>query len=144
MADERYEIAPGGRTKSWIDLESAQNFVRPPLYKYIEEYASRVFAEKPRGQKYDTRWELLQDSSLQEFICPWCGKPVKCDLWISLNNSTHLAYSLCPEEDEFLEQLSVICHNHQVYSGKRIIFEMSNDLWDIYMDKKEDVMGVHT
>ena len=79
-----------------------------------------------------------------EFICPWCGTPVKCDSWIPLNGSTHLAHGLCPEGDEFLVQLSVVCHNHRAYSGKRIIFEMSDDLWDIYMDKKEAVMGVHT
>lgn len=114
------------------------------LDQYIEEYASRVFAEKPSGKKYETRRELLQDSSLQEFVCPWCGKPVKCDPWISFNGSTHLAYGLCPEGDELLVQLSVVCHNHQAYSGKRILFEMSDDLWDIYMDKKEAVMGVNT
>ena len=29
------------------------------LDKYIEEYASRVFAEKPSGKEYETRRELL-------------------------------------------------------------------------------------
>jgi len=114
------------------------------LNQYIDEYTSKVFAEKPSGKKYGTRRELLRAQSLLEFFCPWCGKSVKCDQWISLSGSTHLAYGACPDGDEFLLQLSVIHHEHRMYSAKRIIFEMSDDLWDIYMDKKEAVLGVHT
>jgi len=114
------------------------------LDQYIDEYTSKVFAEKPSGKKYGTRRELLRAQSLLEFFCPWCGKSVKCDQWISLSGSTHLAYGACPDGDEFLLQLSVIHHEHRMYSAKRIIFEMSDDLWDIYMDKKEAVLGVHT
>lgn len=107
------------------------------LEEYLEEYTSKVFAEKPSGQKYENRREILRDSSLSEFFCPWCGKPVKCDRWLSLSGNTHIAYGMCPDGDEFLVQLSIIYHGKHVYSTKRIIFEMSDDLWDIYMDKKE-------
>ena len=52
-------------------------------------------------------------------------------------------YGACPDGDEFLIQLSVVHHERRVYSAKRIIFEMSDDLWDIYMDKKDAVLGVN-
>ena len=107
------------------------------LEEYLEEYTSKVFAEKPSGKKYENRGEILRDSSLSEFFCPWCGKPVKCERWLSLSGSTHIAYGRCPDGDEFLVQLSVVYHKKNEYSTKRIIFEMSDDLWDIYMDKKE-------
>ena len=54
-----------------------------------------------------------------------------------MSGNTHIAYGMCPDGDEFLVQLSIIYHGKHVYSTKRIIFEMSDDLWDIYMDKKE-------
>lgn len=60
-----------------------------------------------------------------------------CEPWISLGGNTHVAYGVCPDGDEFLVQLSVVYHQRREYSTKRIIFEMSDDLWDIYMDKKE-------
>lgn len=113
------------------------------LDQYIAEYTSKVFAERPSGKKYENRRQLLKDPALLEFFCPWCGKPVKCDRWISLSGSTHLAYGVCPDGDEFLIQLSVAHHERRVYSAKRIIFEMSDDLWDIYMDKKEAILGVN-
>ncbi len=113
------------------------------LDQYIEEYTSKVFAEKPSGKKYENRRQLLKDPSLLEFFCPWCGKTVKCDRWISLSGCTHLAYGVCPDGDEFLIQLSIVRHERHLYSAKRIIFEMSDDLWDIYMDKKEAILGVN-
>ncbi|MBQ5660309.1 MAG: exonuclease domain-containing protein [Lachnospiraceae bacterium] len=107
------------------------------LEEYLHEYTSKVFAEKPTGTRYETRKQILSDPSLSEFYCPWCGKPIKCEPWISLGGNTHVAYGVCSDGDEFLVQLSVVYHQRREYSTKRIIFEMSDDLWDIYMDKKE-------
>jgi DNA polymerase III epsilon subunit-like protein len=107
------------------------------LEEYLHEYTSKVFAEKPTGTRYETRKQILSDPSLSEFYCPWCGKSIKCEPWISLGGNTHVAYGVCPDGDEFLVQLSVVYHQRREYSTKRIIFEMSDDLWDIYMDKKE-------
>lgn len=110
------------------------------LEDYLHEYTSKVFAERPTGTRYETRKQILVDPSLSEFYCPWCGQPVKCESWISLGGNTHVAYGVCPDGDEFLVQLSVVYHRKGEYSTKRIIFEMSDDLWDIYMDKK-DALG---
>ena len=54
-----------------------------------------------------------------------------------------IAYGVCPDGDEFMVQLSVSFHHRGVYSVKRMIFEMSDDLWDIYMDKKDALVGVN-
>lgn len=113
------------------------------LDRYIGEYASKVFAEKPNGKKYDSRKEIFQDPFLLEFYCPWCGQPVKCEPWLAVYGGAPIAYGICPDGDEFLVQLSISRHPQGEYSAKRMIFEMSDDLWDIYMDKKEALLGIH-
>ena len=50
-----------------------------------------------------------------------------------------MAYGRCPEGDEFLAQLSVVFHGKGQYCAKRIIFELSDDLWDIYLDRKDQL-----
>lgn len=111
------------------------------LDQYLDEYTSKVFAEKPSKAIYESKRQILADPSLQQFFCPWCGQPVKCEPWVSSGGNIHLGYGMCPDGDEFLVQLSTIYHQRRTYSTKRIIFEMSDDLWDIYMDKKE-ALGV--
>lgn len=111
------------------------------LDQYIGEYASKVFAEKPSGKLYETRHQVLTDPDLKKFFCPWCGQPVCCESWVSLSGSTHWGYACCPDGDEFLVQVSIVHNGKRSFSTKRIIFEMSDDLWDIYMDKKE-ALGV--
>ena len=111
------------------------------LDQYLGEYTSKVFAEKPSGISYEKRRHVLNDLELRKFICPWCGKPVQCEPWVSLSGVTHLGYGMCPDGDEFLVQLSIVHNGKGEFSTKRIIFEMSDDLWDIYMDKKE-LLGV--
>jgi hypothetical protein len=40
-----------------------------------------------------------------------------------------------------LVQLFPMTHNREQHSAKRVIFELTDDLWDIYLDKKETVQG---
>lgn len=112
------------------------------LEQYLGEYTSKVFAEKPSGKRYASRREILNDAALLEFYCPWCGQAAKCEPWLSLSGSAPMAYGICPDGDEFLVQLSIVYHQRGEYSAKRMIFEMSDDLWDIYMDKKDALLGV--
>jgi inhibitor of KinA sporulation pathway (predicted exonuclease) len=111
------------------------------LENYIGEYTSRIFAEPPSGRIYETRYQILSDPQLKQFTCPWCGRPVSCEPWVSLSGSTHWGYGMCSEGDEFLVELGVVHQGRREFSVKRLIFEMSDDLWDIYMDKKE-ALGV--
>lgn len=113
------------------------------LDQYLGEYTSRIFAEKPTGKRYSSRREIFNDSSLLEFDCPWCGQAVKCEPWLALSGGPPLAYGVCPDGDEFLVQLTVILHRRGEHSVKRMIFEMSDDLWDIYMDKKDALLGAN-
>ena len=126
-------------------LHDARNTVKIcnhlELEEYLGEYTSKVFAEKPSGKRYSCRREVFSDASLLEFYCPWCGQQVKCEPWLALSGGAPIAYGVCPDGDEFLVQLSIACHQRGEYSAKRIIFEMSDDLWDIYMDKKEALVG---
>ena len=112
------------------------------LDEYLDEYTSKVFAEKPSGKRYACRKDIFTDPALLEFCCPWCGKPVKCEPWLALSGGAPITYGACPDGDEFLFHLSTVCYQRDEYSAKRMIFEMSDDLWDVYMDKKEAVLGV--
>lgn len=111
------------------------------LEQYLGEYVSRVFAEHPNGKAYESHKDVLADASLQTFPCPWCGEAITCEPWVSNRFGTHIACATCPEGDEFLVQLSIQKHSNTEYYATRLFFEMSDDLWDIYMDRKE-ALGV--
>ena len=110
------------------------------LEQYLGEYTGKVFGEKPNGIFYESKQEVLTDPALGQFLCPWCGQPVQCEPWVSVRN-THYGYGICPDEDEFLIELTCVYHRPNVFSAKRILFELSDDLWDMYMDQKE-ALGV--
>lgn len=111
------------------------------LEQYIGEYTSRLFAERPNGKRYATRRDIYADPSLLEFHCPWCGQMVKCEPWLTQYGGQPMTFGVCPEGDDFLLQLSILRHKNGEYSVKRMIFEMSDDLWEIYMDKKEALLA---
>ena len=89
-------------------------------------------------------------SCVQFFAIPWtiANKALlsmgfsrqECEPWVSVRN-THYGYGICPDEDEFLIELTCVYHRPNVFSAKRILFELSDDLWDMYMDQKE-ALGV--
>ena len=43
----------------------------------------------------------------------------------------------CPEGDEFFVQLQVRKHTDGTFRIQRLFFEMSDDLWEIYQEKKD-------
>lgn len=112
------------------------------LESYLGEYTGRVFGLVPLDTHYESRREMLSDPKLQVFSCPWCGGEVKCESWIHYGHSTFVTYGLCPEEDEFLVQLFPAYHAREALTAKRLVFELTDDLWDIYLDKKETAQGV--
>ena len=106
------------------------------LDEYLEEYGAQVFAEQPLPQVYSDHREALNDPALAEYTCPWCGQPLALDPWIR-GERCYMACGVCPEEDEFLIQLTLTRQRPDAYRARRLVYEMSDDLWDIYMDHKE-------
>lgn len=110
---------------------------RLELREYLHEYTFLPFGQPPDPTVYETAKEALDTPSLLTFPCPWCGQAVSCEPWINCGNNNYMSYGLCPEEDEFILRLLLQRHNRNQYRARRMIMEMSDDLWDIYMDQKE-------
>ena len=111
------------------------------LEEYLDEYTSRVFAEMPNDQSFDSQQSVLQDPDLLRFPCPWCGKAVTCEGWIHDWKQNYVSYGRDEEGDEFYVTLSVSRLSDGTFRAKRIFQEMSDDLWEQYQDKKE-ALGV--
>lgn len=107
------------------------------LDQYIGEYISNVFPQAPDGVYYATKQEILLDESLRQITCPLCGQRIQCEPWVPSGRNTMFAYGICDEEDEYLLELSITHHGDGRFAARRILFELSDDLWDIYMDRKD-------
>ena len=122
-------------------LNDAHNTVKVcahlDLDVYLDEYASKVFGEQPNGVVYESRKEVMETPDLREFSCPWCGQVIQCDEWIPSGHGPHWGYCMCPEGDEFLIELSIYSPHKNSFCAKRVFRELSDDLWDIYMERKE-------
>lgn len=122
-------------------LNDARNTVKVcdhlDLEQYLGEYISAVYAFLPDPTQYETKQQIMAEDTLLEFTCPICSQAVRGQCWIPSGRNSHFAYGLCPEEDEFLLELTVVNRPERTFSTKRLLFEMSDDLWDIYMDRKE-------
>lgn len=111
------------------------------LEEYLDEYASRVFAEAPNDRSFDSQQAALQDARLLHFPCPWCGKDVTCGGWIHGWKQDYIGYGQDAEGDEFYVTLTLSKLPDGTYRAKRIFQEMSDDLWEQYQDRKE-LLGV--
>lgn len=120
-------------------LHDARNTVKVcghlDLEDYIDEYTGRVFSEKPSVRRYGSTREVLEDETLASFPCPWCGGPVSCEPWVSYFPGTHIAMGICPEGDEFLVDLQTERHGTAGYYARRLFYEMSDDLWEIWQER---------
>lgn len=110
---------------------------RLDLREYLHEYTFQPFGQPPDPTVYETAKDALDAPALLTFPCPWCGQSVKCEPWISCGNNNFMTYGLCPEEDEFILRMVLQRHNRDRFQVRRMIMELSDDLWDIYMDRKE-------
>lgn len=107
------------------------------LDQYIGEYISHVFPQTPDGIGYETKQEILLNESLRQYTCPMCGQTVQCEPWVPSGRNTQLAYGICDEDDEFLLELAISHQRDGRFTAKRILFGLSDDLWDVYLDRKE-------
>ena len=111
------------------------------LESYLDEYASRVFAEAPGSHSYESTQAALQDASLLRFPCPWCGDTVSCEPWIHSWKQDYVSYGKDEAGDEFYVTLTVSHLPDGSCRCKRIFQEMSDDLWEQYQDRKA-LLGV--
>ena len=106
------------------------------LEVYLEEYGAKVFAEQNLPQVYQDHRDALNDPRLVQYACPWCGGALEMEPWIR-GERCYMTCGTCPEGDEFLVQLFLTRQPGDTYRARRLVYEMSDDLWDIYMDRKE-------
>ena len=103
---------------------------------YLEEYGAKAFDLPTPAVSCPSAEILKKEESLQIFDCPWCGAPVQCEPWVSWGSWCSAALGTCEEGDEFFVELSVIRHRSNDFRARRMIYEMSDDLWELYQDRK--------
>lgn len=139
--DAALEVLGVQGEKAHDALHDAKNTVKVcdhlELESYIEEYGARVFAEPPDLTVYETRQDLLSAKAVTAFRCPWCGEETETEGWVPLNGHRFMSMGVCGEEDEFLLIVSVLRCPEGGFQASRLLYEMSDDLWEQYQDKLE-------
>lgn len=105
------------------------------LAEYGDEYVSRAFAEAPLLAGYETRNAALAAPELRAFRCPWCGAEITAEPWLSMDHDEYISMGTCEEGDEILISMELIPASD--LRPRRLFYEMSTDLWDIYSARKE-------
>ena len=136
--DKAIEVLGESGDRAHDALHDARNTVRVcdhlDLETYIDEYGSQVFAEPVKSPVYDTTADILHDRKNAEFTCPWCGETVTVEGWLPMNGHRFMGMGSCGEEDEFILYLNIY-RSPEGYQVSRVLYEMSDDLWDRYQDK---------
>lgn len=107
------------------------------LEVYLEEYGAKAFAPEIANTAYESAEALRGDEALSGFPCPWCGAAVSCEPWLYWEKNTWTSLGACEEGDEFFVELSVMRHTARDFRARRLIYEMSDDLWELYQARKE-------
>lgn len=102
------------------------------LDEYGGEYVSRAFAEPPIKTVYESPKAALGDEALRQYTCPWCGEQVTAGPWVHFDREETMASGQCSEGDEILISMELIRTAPNQFHPRRILYEMSDDLWDLY------------
>lgn len=105
------------------------------LEEYLSEYGAKVFVPQPYCRRFDSREEALESQWMPS--CPWCEEAVAWENWMSWDHGTLAAAGFCDQEDEFLALLDCAKAHTEDFYAKVLVYEMSDDLWDLYQDRKE-------
>lgn len=121
-------------------LHDAKNTAKICAYldldQYLEEYAAPAHALPPYAKTYTSIHDALHDDEIKCFPCPFCGGEIRCETWVAQDSHTFINYGDCPEEcDEFLLQLRFHKHYRGEYYASRLLYGLSDDLWEIYQDR---------
>lgn len=105
---------------------------------YLDRYLTRMFVDLEELPVYEDSRELREEPRLNTFMCPWCGSEVSCEDWIPGVHHKLMTYGSCAEGDEFL----VLLDEQNIGKGiraKRTIYDMSDDFWERYCERKEEL-----
>lgn len=107
------------------------------LEEYGGEYVSRAFAELPLKAVYESPRAAVSDEALRQYRCPWCGELVTAEAWLRPEREEYLAKGCCSEGDEILLTMELTRTGPTRFHPRRILYEMSDDLWEIYTQQEE-------
>ena len=114
---------------------------RVDIPMFVDEYhLSYVEYEKEKlsgimdGKAYSNIEELLKDESFASMICPFCGEKIAFGETVFYSEKSYFRYGKCKEGDEFLGRYRINRQHDETLLGKRLIYEMTDLLWDEYQD----------
>lgn len=116
-----------------IDLAGCIEEYRTAYVGYAEDRRNGLVA----GKIYEDLDTALSDDTVTTLTCPWCGERIPFNLTAG-KGSTLLGYARCAEGDEFFATIQYCRHTGNTCKVKRTVYEMSDDLWDIYCQAKAD------
>lgn len=111
------------------------------LAEYGGEYVSRAFAENPILTVYASPRAALDAPELRQYTCPWCGETVTASSFLRFDREEFAASGQCSEGDEILVTMELTRTAPDKYHPRRILYEMSDDLWDLFCQKQDGHMG---
>ena len=111
------------------------------LEDYGGEYVSRAFAEAPILTVYESPRVVLADEALRQYVCPWCGETVTAEGWLHLDREESMARGQCSEGDEILVTMELTRTAPNRFHPRRILYEMSDDLWELYCQHRAEAGG---
>lgn len=133
-------------------LNDARNTARTcafmELDRYIEEYAL-VYVDYPidrvegriTWKKYPNPDAVRRDEALTTAVCPYCGEKVTFGGWAQKSFGKMLGYARCTEGDEFFMRCMLAKTAEGGVKARRGVYEMNDDLWDIYQTLLEESKG---
>ena len=104
--------------------------------EFANEYVSRPYAEQPLHAAFATPAEALADEAVCTFPCPFCGENMSVDGWIGRGHGESMGMCRCQEGDEFLLTVELLRTGPSRFHPRRLLYEMSDDLWEIYSEAK--------
>lgn len=114
------------------------------LEEYAGEYVSRAFAEPPLKTVFESPRAALESEALRQYRCPWCGETVTAEAWLRAEHDEYISMGRCSQEDEILLRLELTRTGPSRFHPRRLFYEMSDDLWEEYSQRKETQNGANT
>ena len=110
-----------------MDLAGCMDEYRTSLAGYGADRMNGLIS----GQLFPDLDAALSDTRFNQMTCPYCGEQIPLEFSATKGNTT-LGYGRCAEGDEFLARIQHYRQEGGTRKVKRVVYEMSDDLWDTY------------